>query len=104
MTTLWFAILAVALISFTIKALGPAVLTGRDLPAWTTTVIALLAPALLAALVVVHVLGERWTAVSVPVLAGLVAVVVAHVLRAPMLVSVLAGVVVTAGLRALTGL
>jgi branched-subunit amino acid transport protein len=103
MTTLWFAILAVALISFAIKAAGPAVLTGRDLPPWTSSVIALLAPALLAALVVVHVLGEHWSAVSVPVLLGLAAVVVAHVLRAPMLVSVLAGVVVTAALRALTG-
>lgn len=104
MTTLWIAILAVAVISFTIKAAGPALLTGRELPAWTSTVIALLAPALLAALVVVHVMGDRWTAVSVPVLAGLAAVVAAHLLRAPMLVSVLAGVAVTAGLRALTGL
>lgn len=103
MTTLWVAILAVALISFTIKAAGPAVLTGRDLPPWTSTVIAMLAPALLAALVVVHVLGERWTDVSVPVLAGLAAVVGAHLLRAPMLVSVLVGVAVTALLRAATG-
>lgn len=102
MTALWTAILAVALISFTIKAVGPAVLTGRNLPAWTSTVIALLAPALLAALVVVHVLGEHWKAVSVPVLAGLAAVVVVHLLRAPMLVSILAGVVVTAVLRAVT--
>ena len=103
MTTLWIAILAVALISFTIKALGPALLTGRDLPAWTSTVIALLAPALLAALVVVHVLGEKWTDVSAPVLAGLAVVVGVRLLRAPMLVSVLAGVVATAVLRAATG-
>jgi branched-subunit amino acid transport protein len=102
-TTLWFAILAVAAISFAIKALGPVVLTGRQLPAWTSTVIALLAPALLAALVVVHVLGERWSAVSLPVLVGLGAVIAAHLLRAPMLVSVLAGVVVTALLRAAIG-
>jgi branched-subunit amino acid transport protein len=101
--TLWFAIVAVALISFTIKAVGPALLTGREMPSWTSSVIALLAPALLAALVVVHVLGERWSAVSAPVLAGLAAVVVAHLLRAPMLVSVLVGVVVTAVVRAATG-
>jgi branched-subunit amino acid transport protein len=102
--TLWFAILAVAVISFAIKATGPLFLTGRELPAWTTTVIGLLAPALLAALVVVHVLGENWTAVNVPVLAGLAAVVVAHLLRAPMLVSVLIGMAAAAALRALTGL
>jgi branched-subunit amino acid transport protein len=101
--TLWLAILAVALISFTIKAAGPALLTGRELPRWTRSVIALLAPALLAALVVVHVLGEGWEAVDAPVLAGLGAVVIAHLLRAPMLVSVLVGVVVTAVLRATTG-
>jgi branched-subunit amino acid transport protein len=94
--TLWFAIVAVAVISFTIKAAGPAILTGRDLPAWTGGVIALLAPSLLAALVVVHLIEDF----SLAVLAGLAAVVVAHLLRAPMLVSVLAGVVATASLRA----
>ena len=99
MLTLWLAIAAVAVISFTIKAAGPAILTGRELPAWTGGVIALLAPSLLAALVVVHVLTEF----SAAVLAGLAAVVVAHLLRAPLLVSVVAGVLVTAGVRALTG-
>jgi branched-subunit amino acid transport protein len=100
---LWFAIVTVALISFTIKAAGPALLTGRELPSWTSDVIALLAPALLAALVVVHVLGEHWSTVDAAVLAGLAAVVMTHLLRAPMLVSVLVGVVVTAVLRAMTG-
>lgn len=97
--TLWVAIIAVAVISFSIKAAGPALLTGRELPGWSRDVIALLAPCLLAALVVVHVLEDfSWA-----VLAGLAAVVVSHVLRAPMLVSVLVGVVVTAALRALAG-
>jgi len=100
--TLWLAILAVAVVSFAIKAAGPLLLTGRELPAWSGAVIALLAPALLAALVVVDVLGPRWSAVHWPVLAGLAVVVVAHLLRAPMLLAVLAGVVATALLRALT--
>jgi branched-subunit amino acid transport protein len=100
--TLWIAIIAVALVSFTIKAAGPLMLTGRDLPAWSGAVIALLAPALLAALVVVDVLGPRWSAVQWPVVAGLGVVVVAHLLRAPMLLAVLAGVVATALLRAIT--
>lgn len=97
--TLWFVIIAVAVISFTLKAAGPAILTGRELPPWAGGVIALLAPCLLAALVVVHVIEDF----SVAVLAGLAAVVVAHLLRAPMLVSVLAGVIATAVLRAATG-
>ncbi|GAA0904608.1 AzlD domain-containing protein [Virgisporangium aurantiacum] len=97
--TLWIVIISVAVISFAIKAAGPALLTGRDLPAWTGGVIALLAPCLLAALVVVHVIEDF----SVAVLAGLAAVVVAHLLRAPMLVSVLAAIVTTAVLRAVVG-
>jgi branched chain amino acid efflux pump len=100
--TLWFAILAVAVVSFSIKAAGPLLLTGRQLPAWSGAVIALLAPALLAALIVVEVLGPQWTDVHWPVLAGLAAVVVAHLLRAPMLLAVLAGVAATALLRAVT--
>ena len=98
--TLWVAILAVAVVSFTIKAAGPLLLTGRELPAWSGAVIALLAPALLAALIVVEVLGPRWSGVHWPVLAGLGAVVLAHFLRAPMLLAVFAGVVTTALLRA----
>ena len=100
--TLWFAILAVAVVSFSIKAAGPLLLTGRQLPAWSGAVIALLAPALLAALIVVDVLGPHWTDVHWPVLVGLAVVVVAHLLRAPMLLAVLAGVAATALLRALT--
>jgi branched-subunit amino acid transport protein len=97
--TLWLAILATAMLSLTIKAAGPTLLGNRQLPAWSRGVIAVLAPALLAALVVVHVLGQHWKAFDWTIVAGLAAVAVTRLLRAPMLLAVAAGVVVTALLR-----
>ncbi|MFC7533510.1 AzlD domain-containing protein [Actinoplanes sp. GCM10030250] len=102
--TLWIAIFTVALGSFLLKAAGPALLGERDLPAWSTGVIALLAPTLLAALVVVEVLGQRWADLDWTVPAALAAVVGARMLRVPLLLSVLIGVATAAGLRALPGL
>ncbi|HEX8345871.1 MAG TPA: AzlD domain-containing protein [Actinoplanes sp.] len=96
----WTAILLTALVSLIIKAAGPALLGNRRLPAGSRGVIALLAPALLAGLVVVDVFGPHWSALSWPVLAGLTTVMVARLLiRAPMLVAVLAGMATTALLR-----
>ncbi len=50
-----------ALVSVAMKAAGPAVLGGRELPDWFGSVVVLLAPALLAALVVTQTLahGQR---------------------------------------------
>lgn len=63
-----------ALVTVAIKAAGPAALGGRELPAWFQSVIVLLAPALLAALVVTQTLahGDRLHvgANAVGVLAG----------------------------------
>ena len=58
MTTLWIAILGVALASAAIKALGPVLVGGKELPPSADAVIALLAPALLTALVVTETFGE----------------------------------------------
>lgn len=94
--TLWLAIICVALVSFTFKALGPAVLGDRELPAAARGVIALLAPALLAGLIVVEVAGERWTELDWTLLLGLAAVTGARWCRAPMLLTIFAGVAITA--------
>jgi branched chain amino acid efflux pump len=51
-------ILGCAVVTFAIKAAGPVALGGRPLPERFTGVIALLAPALLAALVVTHTLAD----------------------------------------------
>lgn len=54
----WVLIAACAVVTAVIKGIGPVALGGRPLPARATGVIALLAPALLAALVVAGVAGK----------------------------------------------
>ena len=95
MTAVWVAIVAVALSSAAIKAAGPAIVGGQSLPPRVVAVVALLSPALLAALVVTQtfggdgrlVLDER--ALGVAVAGGALA------LRAPVLLAVALAVIVT---------
>ena len=56
--TLWTLILMLAVTTALIKAAGPVLLGGRELPARAAGVIALLPPVLLAALVVTSTLSE----------------------------------------------
>ena len=56
-TEVWVTIAVLAVATAAIRAAGPVLLGGRDLPAPLQGVIALIAPALLAALVVVETLG-----------------------------------------------
>jgi branched-subunit amino acid transport protein len=90
-----------ALVTVLIKAAGPVALGGRPLPAWLTRVVVLLAPALMAALVVTQALAHghrlRVGANTVGVLAG--GAVVWRTGSIIACVVVAAGV--TAGLRAL---
>lgn len=97
--TLWIAIGTVALLNFTFKAVGPAVLGGRELPVRARSVIALVAPALLAGFIVTDLAGPGWSAVDLTLLAGLAAVVVLRRYRAPMPLALLGAVTVTALLR-----
>ena len=102
-TELWLLVAGCAVVTVIIKAAGPVAFGGRDLPPGLAGVIALMAPALLAALIVTQALadGERLAigADTAGVAAGgLVA------LRGGSVVGVVAiAVIVTAGLRALGG-
>jgi len=58
MSTSVVLIAGMAIATFAIKAAGPIALGGRALPARLTGVVALLAPALLAALIVTNALAE----------------------------------------------
>lgn len=97
---IWSTIAGVVLVTMLAKAVGPVALGDRELPERATTVIGLMAPALLAALVLVYLAGPGWSAFEPAVLAGLAAAGCARLLRAPLPVSVLAGMLVVAVLRA----
>ena len=101
MNTLWITIVLVALVSICFKAVGPALLGDRELPGWSVAVIAMLAPALLAGLILTDVAGPRWADLDWTLCAGLGVVAAAYLLRAPSLVAIVLGVLATAGLRLL---
>lgn len=79
-----------------LKAAGPVALGGRALPRALSAVLFLLAPALLAALVVTQAVGGDRELVLDERLLGLGAAAVAVALRAPLLVVVVVAATVTA--------
>lgn len=98
----WLLIAGVAVITAVIKGVGPVALGGRDLPPRMSGVIALLAPALLAALVVAGVFGrDGELGVGVEAV-GVAAGGVIALRGGSILVCVVAAAAVTAVLRAVT--
>jgi branched-subunit amino acid transport protein len=97
----WLAVLAVGAGTVAIKALGPVLLGGRALPERLRGVVELLAPALLAALVVVQTLGAGRALVLDARAIGLAAAGVALWRRAPVLVVLVVAAGATALVRAL---
>jgi branched-subunit amino acid transport protein len=93
---LWVAIVAVTLASAAIKAAGPILVGGRELPPRVNAVIALLAPALLAALVVTETFGEDGHLVLDERALGVGVAAVALAVRAPVLLAVALAALVTA--------
>ncbi len=96
MSALWVAIVAVTLASAAIKAAGPILVGGRQLPPKANAVIALLAPALLAALVVTETFGDDGHLVLDERALGVGVAAVALALRAPVLLAVALAALVTA--------
>lgn len=96
MSALWVAIVAVTLASAAIKAAGPMLVGGRELPPRANAVIALLAPALLAALVVTETFGDDGHLVLDERALGVGVAAVALALRAPVLLAVALAALVTA--------
>ena len=101
MSEVWIVVLLVGAATVAFKAVGPVALSGRQLPRPLTTVLFLLAPALLAALVVTQAVGGDRDLVFDERLLGLATAAVAIVLRAPLLVVVIGAAAVTALARAL---
>jgi len=101
MSRAWVLVVVVGAATVACKALGPVVIGGRALPAAVSRVVALLAPTLLAALVVVSTFATGRELVVDARVAGMAAAVTALVLRAPILVVVASAAVVAALVRAL---
>jgi len=87
-TAAWLVVLAVGIGTIAIKASGPMLLGGRPLPERLQGVVALLAPALLAALVATNTFGSGQRLVADARLIGVGVAAVAIMLRAPILVVV----------------
>lgn len=95
MTDVWTVVAAVGAATIAIKATGPVALAGRSLSERLAAVVDLLAPAVLAALVVTQTAGDAAR------VAGVAAAGVAVLLRAPLLLVIVVAAVVSGGARAL---
>ena len=102
MSEVWIVVIAVGALTIVLKSVGPVLLGGRELPERALSVVDLLAPALLAALVAVSIFGLGKDLVLDARVIGLFAAVAALLLRAPIIVVVLAAAVATALVRAIT--
>jgi len=99
MSGAWAAVLAVGVGTFVLKAVGPVVVSGRQLPQRVQSLLEMIAPAILAALVVTEAFGSGHALVADARLVGVAFGVVAVVLRAPLWVVVVAGAYGTALVR-----
>ncbi|MGZ5297648.1 MAG: AzlD domain-containing protein [Actinomycetota bacterium] len=109
MTHAWLVVVLVGIATIVVKSIGPILLGGRDLPPRVASLIGLLAPALLAALVAINTFGSVssktfGTAHSLVLderVLGVIAAGVAVWRKAPVLLVVVIAAAVTAAARAL---
>jgi branched-subunit amino acid transport protein len=102
MTEVWITIAGLTAATVAIKAAGPLIVGGRELPAGAYAVISLLAPALLTALIVTDTFAREQDLTIDARAAGLVCAGVAVALRAPLLVTVLVAAAGAAAVRAIS--
>lgn len=100
MSTTVVVLIGLSLGTFALKAAGPVLLGGRELPPAINRFSQLLPAALLAALVVVSTVADGQDFVIDARVGGVVAAGVALRAKAPFIVVVLVAVAVTAGIRA----
>ena len=101
MSTVWLVVLVVGLATVALKATGPVLLGGRELPVPVARVVALLAPVLLAALVVTQTVGGDNELVLDARLVGVGAGAAAIAARAPLPTVVVVAAAATALVRLL---
>ena len=100
MSSDWVTVIVVGIATIGFRASGPLFAGGRELPPRVAGVVELLAPVLLAALVLTQVLGSGQALVLDERALGLAAAAGALALRAPVLVAVVIAAAVTAVARA----
>jgi branched-subunit amino acid transport protein len=98
----WACVIAVGVGTFALKAVGPVGVSGRKLPAHVLELLDMVAPAILAALVVTETFAHGRSLVLDARLVGVAAGLVAIVLRAPIWLVVLVGAAATAVARLVT--
>jgi branched-subunit amino acid transport protein len=101
MSEVWLVVAVVGAATVAFKAVGPVALGGRELPARLAGVVDMVAPAVLAALVLTQLVGGDREVVLDERLLGIAAAAVALLLRAPLLVVIVAAAVTTALARTL---
>jgi branched-subunit amino acid transport protein len=99
MSAPWIVVLAVGAVTVLLKAAGPVFLGRRSLPPRVLVLVEVLAPAMLAALVVTQAVGGDEELVLDERLAGVAVAGVALVLRAPLLAVMVAAAAAAALLR-----
>jgi branched-subunit amino acid transport protein len=97
----WLLIGALVLVTAATKAVGPVFVGGRELPAWFSGVVALMAPALLAALVVTSVFADGSRLAVGADAVGVAVAAVLLLLRVPLVVVCVVAMLVTVALRSL---
>jgi branched-subunit amino acid transport protein len=95
----WLVIAVVGAVTILFKASGPVLLGGRELPPRVGALVEVLAPAMLAALVVTQTVGGDRELVLDERLAGVAAGAVAVWLRAPLIVVMAVAAAVAALIR-----
>ena len=102
MSAAWITVLAVGAGTVVLKAVGPVGLAHRQLPPRIAGLMSMVAPAILAALVVTETFAHGRSLVVDARLAGVAAGAGAIALRAPLWVVIVAGALATAAVRLVT--
>lgn len=98
---LWLSVLAVTVATWAMKASGPLALGDRQLRPTAIKVTTLMAPVLLAGLIVVDLGGAGWNDLDWEQVLGVGVAGLARTVKAPMLLAVVCGIAATALLRLL---
>jgi branched-subunit amino acid transport protein len=95
----WITVLAVGAGTVVLKAVGPVGVAGRELPPRVASLLSMVGPAILAALVVSETFAHDRSLVVDSRIAGIAAGAVAVLLKAPLWAVVVAGAAATAAAR-----